>query len=67
MSWGAAYMYYHCDRCGKKFKTELSLIPVLGDNFGRCPACLALAVYERDGAILPGDELYEDVDESSYE
>lgn len=63
MTWGPAFMYYHCDQCGKKFKYELSLIPEMGDRFGRCPACNASGVYERDGARSVNDAEYEEVDE----
>ena len=56
-------MYYHCDRCGKKFKYELALIPVMGDAFGRCPVCGTPGVYERDGARIVNDTEYEEIDD----
>ena len=56
-------MYYHCDRCGRKFKYELSLIPELGDAFGRCPVCQIPGVFECDGARIPTDSEYTEVDE----
>ena len=63
MTWGPAFMYYHCGSCGKKFKYELSLIPVMGEKFGLCPACGAPGVYERDGARPRDDDHYEEVDD----
>ena len=63
MTWGPSFMYYHCDQCGKKFKYELALIPVMGDDFGRCPVCGAPGVYERDGARMKNDSEYEEVDD----
>ena len=63
MTWGPSFMYYHCDRCGKKFKYELALIPVMGDEFGRCPVCGTPGVYERDGARIVNDTEYEEVDD----
>ena len=64
MSWGPGFMYYHCDQCGKKFKYELALIAVMGDAFGRCPKCGTPGTYEYDGARIPNDREYEEVDEA---
>lgn len=63
MSWGSCFLYYHCPDCGKRFKYDLDLIPVLGDGFGACPTCGAAGVYEKDGARTPDDNDYQEVDE----
>ena len=62
MSWGVGYMYYHCPRCGKKFKYALDLIAEFGDSYGQCPDCKVMGVYERDGAIGPDDAEYADIE-----
>ena len=63
MTWGPSFMYYHCDKCGRKFKYELALIPELGADFGKCPACKTMGTYEKDGARFPDDADYEEIDE----
>ena len=65
MSWGPSFFYYHCPTCGRKFKYETSLIPELGDDFGLCPDCHVQGVYERDGARIPEDALYDEIDDPS--
>jgi len=62
MSWGANYFYYHCSKCGKKYKYAQDLIPEFGDEFGKCPACGAVGVYEQDSARIPEDLQYEEVE-----
>lgn len=63
MTWGPCFMYYHCPQCGKKFKSELGLLAELGDRFGTCPACGAAGCFEKEGARIPNDLEYEEVDE----
>lgn len=63
MSWGPCFMYYHCPGCGTKFKYAVELIPAFGNAFGQCPLCGISGVYETDGARIPGDSEYPEVDE----
>ena len=63
MSWGANYFYYHCPHCGKKFEYAEDLITVFRDDFGKCPACGAMGIYEKDGARTPDDNDYYEVEE----
>ncbi len=62
MSWGPNYMYYHCPSCGKKFKVQQDMIPELGDDFGRCPECGEMGVFEHDGAISLDDKEYFEIE-----
>ena len=62
MSWGPNFMYYHCPSCGKKFKFQQDMIPELGDDFGRCPYCGEMGVFEHDGARTPDDNDYFEVE-----
>ena len=55
MSWGPCFMYYRCPRCGKQFKYATDLIPVFGDDFGKCPVCGSMGVFEKEGARTPDD------------
>jgi rubrerythrin len=55
-------MYYHCPECGKKFKNELGLLAEMGESFGVCPVCGVTGCFERDGARIPNDMEYEEVD-----
>ncbi len=63
MSWGACFFYYHCPRCGKKFKYATDMIPVAGPRFGLCPDCGLEGVLEKEGARTPDDLEYEEIDE----
>ena len=63
MSWGASYFYYHCSVCGKKFEYAQDLISVFRDDFGKCPFCGAMGVFEKDGARTPDDNDYFEVEE----
>ncbi len=63
MSWGNCYFYYLCPSCGKRFKYATDMIPVFGDDFGRCPDCHEPCTPEREGAIIPEDALYPEVEE----
>ena len=63
MSWGPCFMYYHCPDCGKKFKYAVDLIPVMGNEFGCCPACGTPGVFEKDGARTTDDLDYEEVED----
>ncbi|MGI6177784.1 MAG: excinuclease ATPase subunit [Eubacterium sp.] len=62
MTWGPAFMYYHCPKCGKKFKYALDMMNVFGGDFGKCPVCGEMGTYERDGARIPEDLEYEEVE-----
>lgn len=55
-------MYYHCPRCGKKFKSELGLLAALGDSFGQCPDCEIDGQFEFQNARVPNDAEYEEID-----
>ena len=55
-------MYYHCPRCGKKFKSELGLLAALGENFGQCPECGIDGEFEFQNARVPNDAEYEEID-----
>ena len=50
MTWGALYMYYHCPKCGMKFEYALDVMTEFGDEFGFCPECHVMGVYEKEGA-----------------
>ncbi len=63
MTWGPCFMYYHCPQCGKKFKYDVSMIPDFGDDFGKCPDCKVDGKYEFDGARVPNDCEYPEIDE----
>ena len=52
MTWGPGFMYYHCPKCGRKFKYAIDLIPEFGDDFGHCPVCDEPGIYEKDGEAL---------------
>lgn len=62
MSWGPGYMYYHCPVCQKKFKYALDLIAELQDDFGKCPKCNIIGIYEKDGPRTIDDLQYEEVE-----
>ncbi|MBQ1395952.1 MAG: excinuclease ATPase subunit [Eubacterium sp.] len=62
MTWGISFMYYHCPKCGKKFKYAIDMIPEFADDFGACPVCGEKGVYERDGARTLDDMDYEEVE-----
>lgn len=61
MTWGPCFMYYHCKKCGKKFKYSVDLIPVFNDEFGFCPDCKIMGEFEKDGARTTDDLDYEEV------
>ncbi len=62
MSWGALYMYYRCPKCNKLFKYATDLITVYGDEYGYCPDCNIMGKYVTEGARIPDDLKYEEVD-----
>ena len=62
MSWGALYMYYRCPECGKLFKYATDLIAEFGDDFGKCPSCEVMGTYLKEGARIPEDLDYEEVE-----
>lgn len=55
-------MYYHCPKCGLKFKYALDLIPEFGEDFGKCPKCQVEGAYEKDGARTRDDFDYTEVE-----
>jgi uncharacterized C2H2 Zn-finger protein len=55
-------MYYRCPKCGKRFKYAIDMIPEFGQDFGQCPVCGMKGVFEKDGARIPDDSLYEEVE-----
>ena len=55
-------MYYRCPKCGKKFKYATDLIPEFGDDFGKCPDCGTMGVFEKEGARTPDDLSYTEVE-----
>lgn len=63
MTWGVSLMYYHCPRCGKKFKYPLDLLSYFGDSFGLCPDCQIMGVYEYDGPRRKDDRDYQEIEE----
>ncbi len=62
MTWGPGFMYYHCPKCGLKFKYALDLMVEFGDDFGKCPECGTEGVYEKDGARTVDDLDYVEVE-----
>ena len=62
MTWGPAFMYYHCPQCGKKFKYAIDMIADFKEEFGCCPDCGAEGEYEKDGARTKDDADYEEVE-----
>ncbi len=65
MSWGSCFFYYHCAQCGKRFKYAVEDIALFGEVFGRCPRCGIDGRYEQDGARIPLDLQYEEVEEGT--
>lgn len=63
MTWGVNLMYYECPNCGKKFKSAEDLIPYLGERFGICPTCGTPAVFQKNGARLADDDIYEEIED----
>ena len=61
MSSGPCYIYYTCPDCGKRFKYSIDMIPVFGEDFGRCPSCHRVCTLEREGAVTTDDLRYEEV------
>lgn len=62
MTWGPQFMYYHCPKCGKKFEYEVGRIAEFGSEFGYCPDCHVMGVFEKDGARTLDDADYYEVD-----
>ena len=58
MTWGALYMYYHCPKCGMKYEYALDVMTEFGDEFGFCPECHVMGVYEKEGARTLDDAEY---------
>ncbi len=62
MSWGALYLYYQCPECGKKFKYATDVMTEYGEDFGKCPNCEIMGTYITEGARIPTDLEYEDME-----
>lgn len=62
MTWGPLFLYYHCPKCSKKFKYELDMMTEFGDEFGFCPDCKVMGVYEKEGARTLDDAEYYEVE-----
>ena len=62
MSWGPCFFYYRCPVCGKQYKYDADLIPVVGARFGLCPNCGAAGIREKEGARTPDDLAYEEIE-----
>ena len=62
MTWGVSLMYYHCPCCNKKFEYALDLITEFGEDFGKCPDCGIMGIYEYDGPRRKDDNDYVEVE-----
>jgi ssDNA-binding Zn-finger/Zn-ribbon topoisomerase 1 len=62
MSWGALYIYYRCPECNKLYKYATDLIVEYGDEYGYCPECNVMGEYVTEGARIPDDLNYAEVD-----
>ncbi len=62
MTWGTLYLYYRCPECSKLFKYGADLIAQYGNEFGFCPDCGVMGEYITEGARIPDDLKYEEVD-----
>ncbi|MBQ1423215.1 MAG: excinuclease ATPase subunit [Lachnospiraceae bacterium] len=62
MTWGPQMMYYHCPECGLKFEYATDLMTEFGAEFGFCPKCKVMGVYEKDGARTIDDADYFEVE-----
>lgn len=62
MTWGVALMYYHCPKCGMKFKYPLDLMGDFGEDFGKCPVCKVMGTYEYDGPRRKDDSDYLEIE-----
>ena len=63
MSWGPCFFYYECPSCGKKVKYAEDLIAYFGEDFGKCPVCGAMGVFEKNGARTIDDFDYEEIED----
>ncbi len=62
MTWGPYFMYYRCPACQKLFKYDLALLEQAGNTFGTCPACGMPGRLCCEGACIPDDSMYEEVE-----
>ncbi len=62
MSYGALFWYYECPKCGKKFKYATDQFTEYGDEFGNCPACGEKGKFLQEGAVMPNDKEFEEMD-----
>ncbi len=62
MTWGAQYMCYVCNKCGKKYRYATDLIADFGADFGMCPDCGSDGKLTLEGPVSPEVVEYEEVD-----
>ncbi|MBE5969703.1 MAG: excinuclease ATPase subunit [Lachnospiraceae bacterium] len=60
MTYGCLWWYYECPNCGHKFKYGTDQFEEFGEDFGKCPKCSTPGKFEKEGAIMPDDKLYEE-------
>ncbi len=62
MTWGAQYMCYICEKCGKKYRYAIDLIGDYGADFGKCPVCGSEGKLVCEGPVSVETQQYEDVE-----
>ena len=62
MTWGAQYMCYICNNCGKKYRYAIDLIGEYGEDFGKCPDCGSDGKLAWEGPVSTETAQYEDVE-----
>ena len=55
-------MYYHCPKCGFKYEYALDMMTEFGNQFGYCPKCDVMGIYEKEGPRLKDDSEYFEVE-----
>lgn len=60
MSYGAYFMFYQCQKCGKKFKYSLDADKQ--ELFGQCDVCHVVGTIVGEGCNEPDNKMeYEDI------
>lgn len=62
MTWGAQYMCYTCNKCGKKYRYATDMIADFGADFGTCPDCGSDGKLTLEGPVSPEVCEYEEVE-----